>query len=452
MTETLDRTAGNGQSEAGQQHDSSAAAKRVSGFESGSGGHGARPAARRAAIGFAALAIVAVGVIGAVVLVKTKPRTARTPAATPARVLVQAETVRSRDVIAVVHAMGTVVAAREIELRPLAAGEVVGLHPEFVPGGFLNAGEEILRIDPRDHELAHLRQKAQLEQAEALLILEQGRRDVAEREWELVQGDGDRGGPDRSLALREPQMRSVQAAVNAARAAVDEAILSIERTRVRAPFNCVVSARYVDLGSQASPQIPVARLVGTDEFWVRVSLPVDRLDWICFPDGQGAAGSVARVSYGPADAMSQREGRVFRLLSDLESSGRMAQVLVTVPDPLDLGGRGDGRAHPLLLGDFVRVRIDGRLLESVVRVPRTALRDNGTVWVASPDDTLDVRNVRVAWREPDTVLVSEGLVDGDRVIVSSLGTPVPGLPVRVGNDDDGDAPDRDPAALGDDAA
>lgn len=455
MTETLDRKARESSLETGKSADLSEPPRENLNRDNETTGSAGVPVARRVAIGVTALAIVAAGVIGAATLIRTKPRMARTPPAGPARVLVQAENVRADDVIATVHAMGTVVAAREIELRPQVSGEVAELHPAFVPGGILGEGDGILRIDSRDYNLAVVRQKAQLAQAESALVLEQGRRDVAEREWELVQGG--RGESenelDRSLAMREPHMQRAQAVVDAAQAAVDEALLGLERTRVAAPFNCVVASRYVNLGSQVSPQVSIARLVGTDEFWVRVSVPVDRIDWIRFPDAAGSDGSAVRILYGPSDAPVRRDGRVYRLLSDLETAGRMAQVLVSVRDPLGTeGGSGRERQAPLLLGDFVRVEIDGRLLEDVVRLPRTALRDNDTVWVISPDDTLDVRDVRIAWREPESVLVADGLADGDRVIVSSIGTPVPGLAVRTANGTEEDVPDGDEAEPGDSAA
>jgi len=79
----------------------------------------------------------------------------------------------------------------------------------------------------------------------------------------------------------------------------------------------------------------------------------------------------------------------------------------------------------------VRVEIEGRQVDAVYRIPRTALRDNISVWVAGEDDTLDIRRIETAWRDSHTVLIRSGLNPGDRLIVSDLPVPVAGMPLRV---------------------
>jgi hypothetical protein len=139
---------------------------------------------------------------------------------------------------------------------------------------------------------------------------------------------------------------------------------------------------------------------------------------------------------------------VIRLLGDLEPDGRMARVLVAVPDPLDLGRPADDRM-PLLIGDYVRVEIHGRRIDGVYRIPRSALRDNTRVWVATDQDRLSIRTVAVAWRDAETVLVQRGVAPGERLIISDLPAPVAGMALRIkGESPEKTAPARpqEPAA------
>ncbi|MGD8468133.1 MAG: efflux RND transporter periplasmic adaptor subunit, partial [Desulfobacterales bacterium] len=64
-------------------------------------------------------------------------------------------------------------------------------------------------------------------------------------------------------------------------------------------------------------------------------------------------------------------------------------------------------------------------------IPRSALRENTRIWVASSNDTLKIREVDVLWRDTQTVLFRDGLEPGDRLIVSELPTPVESMAVQI---------------------
>ena len=121
---------------------------------------------------------------------------------------------------------------------------------------------------------------------------------------------------------------------------------------------------------------------------------------------------------------------MIRILSDLETDGRMARLLVSVQDPLGLKDPKRDRAG-LLIGDYVRIEILGREVDHVVRIPRTALRDNTEIWIAGKDGKLHIRPVETIWRDTDTVLLRDGIEPGERLIVSDLQTPVDGMTVRI---------------------
>jgi multidrug efflux pump subunit AcrA (membrane-fusion protein) len=159
---------------------------------------------------------------------------------------------------------------------------------------------------------------------------------------------------DVELALRKPHLAKAQSDLAAAQAELDQAKLSLSRTDITAPFNSVVRDKFVEIGSQMSTQDALAELVGTDEYWIRVSLPVDRLRWIRIPSNRSETGALATIHYRG----HQRTGRVIRLLGDLEAQGRMARILVSVKDPLGRKGTQPD-TMPLLIGEYVRVEIQG---------------------------------------------------------------------------------------------
>ena len=371
------------------------------------------------------LMIIAVGMGLAEYIKKTSPRAQkRVPAKTIPRVETLALFPDHHQVT--VEAMGSVVPAREVTLKSRVSGQVKSTHPEFVTGGFIGQGERILKIDPQDYQLALARQQSQLANAQYELKVEMGFQEVAQREWALLNSGKPADPADVELALRKPHLAKAQSDLAAAQAELEQAKLSLSRTDILAPFNTIVRTKHVEIGSQVSTQDALAELVGTDAYWIRVSLPVDRLRWIRIPINRAGTGALASVHYRGF----QRRGRVIRLLGDLEPQGRMARILVAVEDPL---GLSDPQADdpPLLIGEYVRVTIQGERLTGVYRIPRSALRDNSTLWLVGPDDTLQIQPVETVWRDNRIVLVNNHLQPGDRLVTSDLATPVAGMTVEV---------------------
>jgi RND family efflux transporter MFP subunit len=373
-----------------------------------------------------ALAIIGVAVVGAAYLQKTAPQTKKRP---PAKwvPLVQVVPLQPTHHQVVLTAMGTVIPARQIVLKSRVAGQILAVHPEFTEGGFLHKGDLVIQLDDADYKLALAEKKSNLVNSEYALELELGRQEVAQKEWQLLSGERKYLDSESDLALRKPHLDKANADLEAARAQVEKAALDLERTRITAPFNAIIRSKSVDIGSQVTAQEPLAELVGTDVYWVQASIPVDRLEWIQIPNQAGDAGSSVTVHYSGGHT---NEGRVVRLMGDLASEGRMARILVEVKDPL---GRQKDSAQrlPLLIGEYVRVEIEGRRLEEVFVVPRTALRDDATVWLLNKDMTLAIHTVIPVWRDADTVILKDDLKAGDQLIVSDLPAPVAGMEVHL---------------------
>ncbi len=377
------------------------------------------------------LLIIGLAILGAEALMMlgpTVPKVSREVKPTFVEVL----TARVRDEQTVIAAYGTVQGHQRLIVQPEIGGRVVKLNPRLVIGETLNKRAVLLQIDPRDYQVAVNEQRAALAKAEFDLKLELGNQAVAKREWRLLNPSaGEVNTLSRQLALRRPHLKEKRIALAAARSRLGKARLNLRRTVLRAPFNALVLNESVEVGQLINPQSSVATLVGTDEFRVQVSVPIRQLEGMTFPGAGHPQGSPVRVirERGGGDPVV-RQGTVVELLGDVTENGRMAQVLVSIADPLELHKPARVR-RPLLLGEYVRVEIEGPELHDVIVLPRHAIREGSRVWVKNAGNQLDVRPVDVVLSRKDTVVIGGGLRDGEEIITSQLSAAIPGLPLQT---------------------
>ena len=374
--------------------------------------------------------VLAVGVVAALGIIRSRPQAVQVPP-DDSGVLVEVAEVRRLPRRIDVEAQGTVVPAQRVVVQPQVSGRIDVVAADLAPGTILREGDLIFAIEDADFKLAVARATAAVAEAAAQLQLEQGRGRVAEREWELFQDELDAEQKAASLALREPQLRSRLSAVQTARANLARARLDLERTVVRSPFNAVVLSEAIEVGQIVTPQSQAVTLAGTDAFWVRAAVRTDELDQLRVPGLHGAAlGSRAlvRLDRENDDVL---EGRIVRLLGDLDTAGRMARVLVEVADPLALeSGAGSAGRHGLLLLDsYVDLMLEGAAVRDLFELPRDWLHEGRNLRMYS-GGRLELRPVEVAWRFEDSVCIDSGLNDGDLVVTSRLATPIEGMKLR----------------------
>lgn len=342
--------------------------------------------------------------------------------------VVEITTIKPDSTAITVNCMGLVEPARIVTLAPQVTGLIIEQHPQLVEGGLLKTGEIVARIDPRDYKLAVESEKGNLERAAFELELEKGRCVVAKQEWSLLGKEIANSEAGRALALRQPHIRNAQAAVVAAESRVKQAKINLERTTITAPFNALVRAEHIETGQLVSPQTPLATLLGTDRFWVRVSVPVEQLNYLAIPDARGGKGAASKITHAAGNESSTvRSGHIVRRLAELDPKGRMAHLIIAVDDPLGL----ESNVPPLLVNAYVRVEIEGKPFPNVCTLPRLALRDDNTVWIMNDKDKLEVRPVEIVWRTKDSVLVQAGNLAGARIVASSIATPIPGMKLRL---------------------
>ena len=381
------------------------------------------------------LAVLAGGAAITIYLIKTKPTATKKQIET-LPTLVEVMIAKTTNEQIIISTNGSVKPAQQIELRPEVSGRIVFQNPNLVPGGRLNKGEIMVRIDPRDYQYALEKQKSQLENARFSLTEEEGRKAIAEREWKLLGSQVKTTAAGRSLALRIPHLQKAQASLSAASSSLDDAKLDLQRTTISAPFNAIVQTEFVDPGQVLNPQSTIATLIGTDLYWVQVSVRVKDLPWIPMPKKDGSQGAVVYVTRNLGqDKFVEWQGRVVRLLSDLESTGRMARLLVAIDDPLNLKAESAENLMPLLINDYVRIKIEGKTMDDVISIPWKALREGDKVWIVDTNNRLEIRRVDVLRIYEDQVLIRGDIKNGERIVTNNISTPVPGTMLKTVSQD-----------------
>ncbi|UCF03062.1 MAG: efflux RND transporter periplasmic adaptor subunit [Deltaproteobacteria bacterium] len=369
--------------------------------------------------------LIAVGVVGFLVMTASKPEMKKRKPPAPVPMVRTIQTNRGPQTV-YIRGEGTVRPLREINLVPEVGGKVVRVSPALVNGGVFGKDNTLLQIDPVDYELAVTLAKAKVKDAESRLELAEEEALAAVEEWRLLYPNSsseDKKPP--ALVAKEPQLAAAQARLEADKADLRKALLNLERTRLKAPFDGRVGEEKVDIGQYVSPGQTLGTLYSTEAAEIVVPLEGGDLFWFDVPaftstDGRGAS-AVVRASI--AGRALSWPGKVVRTEGRLDERTRMIHVVVRVDKPY-------ARKPPLVFGLFVTVEIEGRKIENAAIIPRGALHQSNVVWVLDKESRLRFREVEVARVQGNEVLVTKGLADGETVITTPLKAVTDGMAVR----------------------
>jgi RND family efflux transporter MFP subunit len=343
---------------------------------------------------------------------------------------VRTTTIRLDSQPMIVEGEGTVRPLREIQLVPQVSGKIVYISPSLVDGGQFNKDDPLLRIDPVDYELAVTLAQAKVKNSESVLEIAAEEAAAAREEWRLLNQGGEDSSPPPPLVAKEPQLAAARAQLAADQADLRKALLNLERTEIRAPFNGRVSSENVDIGQYVRTTETLATLFSTEAAEIIVPIEDNSLYWFHVPgftpgEQPGAPVTVQARFAGREVAW---QGRVVRAEGQLDERTRLVNVVVRVEEPY-------AAKPPLVTGLFVKVEIRGRTLENSAALPRPALRENDLVWVVDADGRLRFREVAVARLTADQVIVSDGLAAGEQVVTSGLRAVTDGMQVRPVSED-----------------
>lgn len=371
-------------------------------------------------------AILFAGGAATVVIFNTEPTASRSGATKETAMLVDVTGVQEGTFYPVIRAMGTVVPSRDINLSSRVSGKIIERSPAFTPGGYVEKGQVLLQIDPADYRHALQQRESELRQVKADLNIEMGRQEAARKEYQLY---GDTlSEKSKALVLRRPQLDAVKARLAAARAAVDQAELDLERTTITSPFDAHILSRNVNIGSQVAAGENLGRLVGVDTYWVEATVPLSKLRWLSFSD-EGKGSEVKIRNRTAWEEGVYREGSLYQLVGALEDQTRMARVLISVPDPhaTQAGSRDLPR---MMIGSFVEADIRGQKLSGVVRINRDYIRQDDTVWIMD-EGKLRIKEVNIVLKDAQYAYINSGLNERDKIVTTNLTTVSEGAGLRV---------------------
>jgi RND family efflux transporter MFP subunit len=215
----------------------------------------------------------------------------------------------------------------------------------------------------------------------------------------------------------EAKDNSTEAALATAKADADRFSTLSDYTRVMAPFDGVITKRFVDNGAlveagTASNTVPIVELAEIDRLRLRFPVPEAETPIIHV----GGDVSVA------VDALHKVfTGKIVRDAGEINESTRTMVVEVDVPNTDDV----------LKAGMYASVTLSIQDADGVLAVPLQALSlgDAQTVLVVGKDNAVEERPVVVGMRTASLAEIRSGLHEGDLVIVGERSGLTPGTVV-----------------------
>jgi RND family efflux transporter MFP subunit len=329
---------------------------------------------------------------------------------------------------------GTLVADEESDVTPLVPGRVVEVLVER--GDRVEEGQPIVRLRDVDYRLQARAARAQLDQARARLGVEGGENlpapadtpdvraaradmDLAASNLRRMEGLAEQGAIStqaleqsrtQSAAARERYemalngARGSLAALEAARAALDQAATAAGDATVRAPFAGEIANRMASVGEYVSPQSPLVSLVRTDPLRIEVSVPQQHL-----LDVRPEQRVDLRVDAAPGRSF---EGTVRYVSASVDRATRGLTVEAVIPNP-------DGVLRP---GLFATARLETGGTREVARIPKAAVLSRAgvdRVFVVH-EGTVEERVVSISDRREDMAVIEEGVSAGETVATDHL--------------------------------
>lgn len=348
--------------------------------------------------------------------------------------LVEVKSIDPCDMQMVISGFGTVNARLEVEIVPQVTGNVIEVHPQFKAGGFIPAGETIIKIDPRDYELTVKQARAAIQQAKVQLQIEVAESKVAREEWDQLNPGVE---PESPLVLRGPQIQQARADLESAKAKLETAKLNLERTNVTMPIDLYISSESIDLGQLAKTGSTIGSAFGTKKAEVKVPLEDKELAWFSVPamsasfnGNNSGIGSRAFVYANLAGKRHKWLGNVTRTTGQIDQKSRLITVVIEIDDPLSTPGN-----PPLLPGTFVEVEILGEKVSGFYKIPREAIRKADNIWIAE-DGQMNIKDIKIKRSDEEFVYTDEGLMPGENIVITPLDAVIDGMKIRYEGYDD----------------
>jgi membrane fusion protein, multidrug efflux system len=352
---------------------------------------------RAVTVGLAATAVVVVGC-------REKTESKAPP---PMDVLVS--DVTQKDVPVYREWIGTLSGYINAVIRPQVTGYL--LTRNYKEGDVVHMGDLLFQIDPREFQAQVDQAKGQLAQAQALL----GKTQLDVARYTPLAKEGAVSQQELDNAVQANMQN--KAAVDAARAALEQAQLNLSWTKVTSPIDGVSGIAIAQIGNLLTPSTELTTVSQLNP--IKVIFPVAEQEYLRY----------ARTQAGRAREDDPRKGALELILADgsvFPERGTLSVVGREV-DPrtgtLTLEGLFANPNNILRPGGYAKVRAAIDVLPNALVVPQSAVQNfQGTTQVAvvTPENKVAIRNVTTGPRLGSEWVISDGVKPGERVIVEGL--------------------------------
>jgi membrane fusion protein (multidrug efflux system) len=330
---------------------------------------------------------------------------------------------------------GRTVAVRTAQVRP----QVNGLIDKrlFIEGSEVEAGKQLYQIDPALYEAELSTARAALTRAQAQA---KSAAALARRYKSLVDSHAVSAQAYEDAIAANAQ---AQAEIMSAEAALQTAQINLNYTKVSSPLAGLIGRSAVTEGAlvTANQPDPLAVIQQIDPIYVDVAqssvqllrlqqeLGIGRLQTATDPAG-------AKITLTLEDGSSYQHQGVLKFSEVTVDPGTGSVVLrAEFPNP----------ERRLLPGMFVRATLASGVFDRGLLVPQRGVTRNQrglpTALVVNAEGRVELRQIKTDRTMGDQWLVTEGLHQGDRVIVEGVQAAHPGTDVEV-IDSAGAAPDK----------
>ncbi len=337
------------------------------------------------------------------------------PSQPPAAPLVEVARPQPVEALPAIRETGFVRAYERVDVAPEVAGRIVEIGNGFALGAQVTQGDLLVKLEARTIRTELSRAKADLESARAAEDQAKAR---LGRQKELASDDF---AAEAEVERARADATAARARVTQAQAAIEAANLRLEDATLSAPFDALVVAESVSPGQLLQIGAPIGTLVASDIAEVRAGLT--ERDFRTLRKDGALIGREVRIEGADGNDVT---GRIARTAPVLDGRARTVEIVIEVTDPFAPG-------RDLILNGLVTVVIPlpdtGRTL---YRLPAAALHTGNRLWRVGPDQTLQPVEATVQDRGDDTVfVVSADLSAEDRLLLTEVQTPLPGLSVRL---------------------
>jgi len=376
--------------------------------------------------------ILVVFIVSAKIITSNPPSTKRGKPSQASQLNVDVQTVKPKTFDVSVHSYGVVKPRTQSTLLPQVSGQILKISDNFREGGFFEAGDILLELDDRDLKAELDIAKSNLFNAKQALSEEQARVAQAKQDWKLL-GKGEEA-PD--LVLRKPQLSAVQARLLSAQASLTKTELSLERSKIKAPFTGRILSKEVDVGQVISLNTQLAKIYAVD--YVEIRLPIKNKDlaYMHLPENSRVS-QVNTALQSDVTIISNLvsrqswQGKIVRTEGAFDNNSQQLFVVAQIDDPY---GVTTAEGLPLKIGQYVTAIITGKSIEEAIVIPNKAIYQGSFVYVVE-NDLLKRLEVDIAWQDEKFSLLKKGFQANQFLVITPLGQVNSGTRVKINSTD-----------------